>query len=952
MTMDRKEADNKVTAGVRLPTITAQKSPNIETWSICYTNTVDSLTINNKCLTAVEKRWLIGNLKGLVKAMERLSFGDDESFEQTLLLYLSRNRHKYENLNSTRVLLLRELLHELGALVVPRSSNAFGLIPKSLSDSGFVERLRLNPRLNHLYANENNGKVLQNLFENKGAVMQGLVVSCLCELFSESSSVYLNVFTRKANVLDSTLDLSWNDLRQLPRVSCSVWQGRQVSAYATHMESFDYVSNKQNRALNTCENNYKNIATELSKAVTETLVDLSLLISVRTISGDPSGFNEKIRKTGYFVWGGEPLLKLPKQLALPMIVSPKKWLFIPDETGCSHIVAGGYQISDLSAPYVRGFVSTGEMHQHQLRWKGEMDYLNDFQAVAYRINTTFLDFLKNNKKSLVSHGLVPNPKWETSSLNAIAEEELGETAMRVMPVNHVQLYCWKKKMESKKQWVIENFADFFRGEELYWPIHLDFRGRIYRIGSLNHQKSSIEREMTIFRPSDEEKPSRLTKNSTLKLKFEKMLNHLVQGEAYHSWLAFFNRKGKKPQKEFENLLISGLKDGSLSWASVSGLLLLKEGKINEVSFNLDASASAYQIIGVINQRESLCEATNVLGSESLRDVYEIILKDLKEPGEVLSTEGLTELLSGVVTEPADEFKTLIECLVEAFDRKLIKNLIMPLIYGKTGSSYAVQIHKQVNEISKNRFVKRGWSYTLAMAIHRRVMSHSLIHGCTELSECLKAFVKLNNLVQLPLDFENSDFITTMDYVKLKTVQYRLYFRTSTGRRSQKVSVAEPVLKDGRAQRDETKSKTAVTANYIHFLDAIVCHRVIKAMVPNSIGTIHDCFVVRLKDEERVMQAYRNALCDCRQDHEKNLIRWIKNLQQHSVEPGNLRDIKTLEEARSVLGGIKESPGSLRGGLKEFDKILKHLDTLISVSDAKDEFLEKIKTSRSKVLSSL
>ena len=63
---------------------------------------------------------------------------------------------------------------------------------------------------------------------------------------------------------------------------------------------------------------------------------------------------------------------------------------------------------------------------------------------------------------------------------------------------------------------------------------------------------------------------------------------------------------------------------------VSQLLLLRAKESDKIGIYYDASAAAYQIIGMLNLDEKLCELTNVIGhAESKKnDIYEFFKTEL------------------------------------------------------------------------------------------------------------------------------------------------------------------------------------------------------------------------------------------------------------------------------------------------------------------------------------
>lgn len=105
---------------------------------------------------------------------------------------------------------------------------------------------------------------------------------------------------------------------------------------------------------------------------------------------------------------------------------------------------------------------------------------------------------------------------------------------------------------------------------------------------------------------------------------------------------------------------------------------------DQIGIYYDASASAYQIMGMLNLDISLCELTNVINpnnAENKQDIYDFFKTEILQKIE----EILTSLRSG--NKPVDDAVLIKKALLQ-MDRQLIKAIVMPLIYGKTAYGFA------------------------------------------------------------------------------------------------------------------------------------------------------------------------------------------------------------------------------------------------------------------------
>lgn len=112
---------------------------------------------------------------------------------------------------------------------------------------------------------------------------------------------------------------------------------------------------------------------------------------------------------------------------------------------------------------------------------------------------------------------------------------------------------------------------------------------------------------------------------------------------------------------------------------LANMTILYNGKYKDwlagIPITQDASASAYQIMSYLLLDKKLAIKTNLIKNkkpkmEYIQDIYEDMFKDLKV---YISNEKPTKEL----TEP------LKRVLIKNLDRKLVKSVYMPLIYGKT-----------------------------------------------------------------------------------------------------------------------------------------------------------------------------------------------------------------------------------------------------------------------------
>lgn len=95
--------------------------------------------------------------------------------------------------------------------------------------------------------------------------------------------------------------------------------------------------------------------------------------------------------------------------------------------------------------------------------------------------------------------------------------------------------------------------------------------------------------------------------------------------------------------------------------------------------------------------------------------------------------------------------------------------------------------------------------------------------------------------------------THIAYYKEETEVLYLYYKENTSKyRRQKISLTRPALDEqGNFQKSKTKAVVVLVANYVHFLDALICHYVIDNLSADlPVGTIHDSFYIKPTNRRR------------------------------------------------------------------------------------------------------
>lgn len=194
-------------------------------------------------------------------------------------------------------------------------------------------------------------------------------------------------------------------------------------------------------------------------------------------------------------------------------------------------------------------------------------------------------------------------------------------------------------------------------------------------------------------------------------------------------------------------------------------------------------------------------------------------------------------------------KDKMDIIESKLDRKLIKSIFMPLIYGKTLNSIIKDIRK---------------TYGL-------LLSREDINKVGKLSdefwkEKYPDIVNLMKLIKLVGSFSSKKdravyysipyFTTKQDYMAFENESISVYEEITRKRR-------KATLRIPSQERDMRKTQAATCANFIHQKDAYISMKVIQAILKRKadIYTVHDNFITTARYVKVVPQIYTEAFLE-------------------------------------------------------------------------------------------
>ena len=541
---------------------------------------------------------------------------------------------------------------------------------------------------------------------------------------------------------------------------------------------------------------------------------------------------------------------LPIRFSLPMVCKPEDWQSVlPANQKPKYLsdLRGGY-LSSLTADIDERYrlLSSHNIDHFYLELNKDYDQLcnimNKLQSQPFKVNSLFLKYIRDNESILVEHGLLL-----PSFLSKLKFKDIYEIFK-----NKYYSYNFKKGVSLSallkelsqlmqracyEQYILK-LAIVYEGYHFYLPAFLDFRGRIYRSGILHFHERDLARSLVVFAGvvndnNDEKNIETFIEASSFHYKgfqnYSEGRNFLIdeiESSPDEKTLIEKARKAKKPLQ----LL-------SCTVALVDSFQLLDDWSPN-FNKNLiyypitqDASASAYQLMSYFLLDKSLAQNTNLIApnnDDNIQDLYEYLLEDMK-----------------VFIKETYKNDSLLLTVGENLTRKIVKNIFMPMIYGKTIMSTAAYLQealsldlgKRSKTVAKVFYVFFEKKYDRLNCLMNLIKNIGWFSSERDLAVCYK----------VPL------FTTIQDYRKSSETHIWVHDIKSTSKR--KVTLSIPSDK-----RDSRKTMTSTFVNFIHQKDACLAMSVVKSLLNDStpIYTVHDNFLSTAPYSFNLPSLYINA----------------------------------------------------------------------------------------------
>ena len=802
----------------------------------------------------------------------KMKVQESKHFMKGLLAYLSEVDKQLNKISNDEQLKswAFQIISELGTLIYPNSGTCYSLIPQDLKKINWASLLLLlqansfssNTPSSELEKNrEKIKKMFDTFFDKSNKYPQTLICIVSSSLSIEFTQSINQSFTNTSH------DNMISDMKI--QIKAANWINRLATNLKNHIIAINFYQIENINEIDILPH-CKALAVEIT----------NILQNKKLISSD--FYNQELKprhKVTVYIWQGSNFLIFPKQLTLPMRHYPQDWTI----NNLRMAESGGFMLSEFTNISYQGYLDSKsfQMHNHRLFIKDSIKQINKLQKVQFMINDKMINFINKYQFELTDADiLLITDKWihlNEDTLFSLNKKwgqvyRKAEDARKAIVSERIT-----KRNETLRNQDMLSIAKLFKSYPFYWPAVHDFRGRIYRISNLNIQMNALARSLICFY-NDKPPVTNRKKNKKTFEKFNLLLKEILNDDSLiEEWDAHFGNRFLN-NDAFEKLLFTSLKDKKLSLIQVSQLLLLRAREYDKIGIYYDASASAYQIMGMLNLDEDLCELTNVIGNlESVKrkDIYEFFKTELANKNDYKN-------LTFQLDEDASMSTLIQNCLTKKMDRQLVKAAVMPLIYGKTAYGFS----EDLKEFFAKNYLYLSNSVLLKLAnfILNKLKMHTTLSKANDFMALIRKFAKVL------FDFDNVVLIgpyneCTIGYNQVTTERLNIYYhKKHAGVTRQQISL-NTLKKDERGIPIQSKNKTvtAFVANFVHFIDGQICHFIIEQfgiLKYTDIATIHDCFYVKPEHKKELQCIYKAGLVMGIFIYELNLAMWIYTFMNH------------------------------------------------------------------------
>lgn len=535
---------------------------------------------------------------------------------------------------------------------------------------------------------------------------------------------------------------------------------------------------------------------------------------------------------------------LPIKLNLPMVCPPSPWTVYDSEKNPSTLsdLHGGYLSQPTGDIYHRYRLLTSHNYTiYYINIGPQYDILlkvmNLLQLEPFMINREVLSFILNNRDRLVELGLLM-PSFLASLNHKEASDILRKSYDEDDSIRNVSTFpslfqtLLKRIQRARTESFILTLASAYDGYKFYLPAFLDFRGRIYRSGILHFHERDIARSLIVFANNNYKSSSyncRTVLISAAPFHYKSFVSITDSIQWYIDNKSVFNTS--------DDSLIQFAQKAKNPFQFIANVLAIEGDETDPATFPVtkDASASAYQIMSYLLLDVDLAMRTNLIQSPNenkIRDIYSEILEELKP----------------FLHDNLDH--TISTGICSRINRKLVKAIFMPLIYGKTVISIARDIQDALSS-----FLTYKESYQVASLCMK--FWKQRYPNIVNLIKLISHIGWFSSSLNRPVYYSVPMFTTVQDYMCLKPANIWIFDRINKKRRKVTLRIPTQI-------RDLRKSEVSTFVNFIHQKDAFIAMNVVIQAAINfdtRLYTVHDNFITTPTFSNELPKIYSDVFRD-------------------------------------------------------------------------------------------
>lgn len=490
------------------------------------------------------------------------------------------------------------------------------------------------------------------------------------------------------------------------------------------------------------------------------------------------------------------------------------------------LMGGGYSVEDLP-PF--NFI-TGKprswFEPHAKSYAHAMSAVNNIQKTPWKINDEMLDVIVKC--------------WEMKRVVGNIPEfgEIDEQPRYTGDCPH-ELRAWKLKQKDiktsnvatkSKRYLackVIHLAKMYRSySKLYFPHRCDYRGRIYALPLFLHpQGSDLAKSLLDFH------------NGEQVIDEDDLMSILVHGANMWGVKGTRDERIEWVNKRKDFILEAADNPHGSDWWTEAGdpfsfLRFCFEykkftdegyGYVSHLPVRQDCSNNGMQILSLLLRDKNTGRMCNLVEEDRVNDLYQVLADRVYD---VLKKDG------GVIAQ---------EWMKYGFSRKLAKLAVMNRPYGAAHYNYVQDLFYSIG-------VNHNWSSTaeqLTACIWLSKIVNKIANEMAEPVNRVMAFLKetVRSLSSdTPIKWTTpTGFKVVQSFRKKKQVWVDSVFDTTYVRLSTE-DLADEIDQKGQAD--------AITANFVHSLDACVVHQVANEVDFDS-AYIHDCFVTHASNAKKM-----------------------------------------------------------------------------------------------------